>query len=184
MIDTTHELGVAPPDFAEFYRRDAPGVQRFMCAFAGRELGVEATAESFARMLERWAQLRRLGDAQRRAYVLTTAKNYVRRVAVLDARFTALDGERHDVGRADTDLDLVADSTGLVQAVRRVIDGQPARRRQVALLFFLHDDSTADIARVLDMSESTVRSHVSALRKLLQPYVQRFQQIVEASGDD
>ncbi|MEV4516009.1 sigma-70 family RNA polymerase sigma factor [Dactylosporangium sp. NPDC049525] len=182
MIDTTHELGVAPPDFAEFYRRDAPGVQRFMCAFAGPELGVEATAESFARMLERWPQLRRLQEAQRRAYVLTTAKNYVRRVAVVDARFTALD-ERHDVGLADTDLDLVADSTGLVQAVRRVIDAQPTRRRQVAMLFFLHDDSTTDIARLLDMSESTVRSHVSALRKLLQPYVQRFQQIVEANGD-
>lgn len=182
MIDTTHELGVAPPDFADFYRRDAPGVQRFMCAFAGQELGVEATAESFARMLERWPQLRRLQDAQRRAYVLTTAKNYVRRVAVVDARFTALD-ERHDVGLADTDLDLVTDSTGLVQAVRRVIDGQPTRRRQVAMLFFLHDDSTADIARLLDMHESTVRSHVSALRKLLQPYVQRFQQIVEVSGD-
>ncbi|MGI5184674.1 RNA polymerase sigma factor [Dactylosporangium sp. CA-152071] len=182
MIDTTHELGVAPPDFAEFYRRDAPGVQRFMCAFAGRELGVEATAESFARMLERWPQLRRLADAQRRAYALTTAKNYVRRVAVVDARFELLD-DQHDVGRADSDLDRVTDSTGLVQAVRRVIDAQPTRRRQVALLFFLHDDTTADIARLLDMSESTVRSHVSALRKLLQPYVQRFQQFTEANGD-
>lgn len=182
MIDTTHELGVAPPDFAEFYRRDAPVVQRFMCAFAGRELGVEATAESFARMLERWPQLRRLQEAQRRAYVLTTAKNYVRRVAVLDARFEALH-EHHDLGFADTDLDRVADSTGLVQAVRRVIDGQPTRRRQVAMLFFLHDDSPGDIARLLGMSESTVRSHVSALRKLLQPYVHRFQQIVEVNGD-
>jgi DNA-directed RNA polymerase specialized sigma24 family protein len=182
MIDTTHELGLAPPDFAEFYRRDAPGVQRFMCAYAGPELGVEATAESFARMLERWPQLRRLRDPQRRAYVLTTAKNYVRRVAVVDARFTALD-ERHDVGRSDTDLDVVADSTGLVQAVRRVIDAQPTRRREVALLFFLRDDGTADIARALNISESTVRSHVSAVRQLLQPYVQRFQQIMEASGD-
>ncbi|GAA4256036.1 hypothetical protein [Dactylosporangium darangshiense] len=66
----THEIGTAPPDFAEFYRAEAARVQHAMRAFAGRELGAEATAEGFARMLERWDRLRELGPAQRRAYAL------------------------------------------------------------------------------------------------------------------
>ena len=69
------EIGVAPADFAEFYRLNATRVRRFMCTFAGRELGNEATAESFARMLERWSELSGLQPVQLRAYALTTAKN-------------------------------------------------------------------------------------------------------------
>jgi hypothetical protein len=34
------------------------------------------------------------------------------------------------------------------------------------------------------MSESTVRSHVAQLRRLLQPHVRRFQQIMEGSEHD
>jgi DNA-directed RNA polymerase specialized sigma24 family protein len=175
-----HEIGVAPADFAAFYRQDAARVHRFMCTYAGRELGAEATAESFARMLERWDDLHRLLPAQRRAYVLTTAKNYVRRRASAQARFEVLD-DRHDPGFDDVRLDGVDDSLSLISAVRAVIDDQPERRRQVALLFFLQDDSYREIAGFLDMTESTVRSHVAALRKLLQPYVQRFQKITEAN---
>jgi DNA-directed RNA polymerase specialized sigma24 family protein len=53
----------------------------------------------------------------------------------------------------------------------------------VALLYFLQDDSYAEIASYLDISESTVRSHVAELRRMLQPYVRRYQELMEASGN-
>ncbi|WP_432988653.1 RNA polymerase sigma factor [Dactylosporangium sp. CA-233914] len=178
----THEIGAAPPDFAEFYRAEAMRVQHVVCAFAGHELGVEATAEGFARMLERWDRLRELGPPQRRAYVLTTAKNYARRRAETQSRYVGLD-ERPggEPGADDAALGRIEHSLGLERAVRELIDGLPPRRRQVALLYFLHDDGYAEIAKLLDMSESTVRSHVAELRKVLQPYVRRFQELMEAS---
>src|SRR5258708_5931845 len=107
-----HEIGLAPPDFTEFYLANAARVQHFMIAFAGAELGREAAAESFARMLERWPGLRHLEPAQHRAYVLATAKNYVRRHAFVSARFDPLD-EVHDVGQEDPALDRVADALSL-----------------------------------------------------------------------
>jgi RNA polymerase sigma factor (sigma-70 family) len=181
-ICVTYEIGTAPPDFAEFYRAEAARVQHVMCAFAGRELGAEAAAEGFARMLERWDRLRGLSPPQRRAYVLTTAKHYAQRAATTEARFVALE-ERpgQEPGAPDAALERVEDRLGLESAVRRLIDALPYRRRQVALLYFLHDDSYADIARLLEMSESTVRTHVGELRKVLRPYVRQFQQIMEAS---
>jgi RNA polymerase sigma factor (sigma-70 family) len=181
-IDVMHEIGTAPADFAEFYRSEAVRVQHVVCAFAGRELGLEATAEGFARMLERWERLRELGPPQRRAYVLTTAKNYARRRAEAESRYIGLDDRPGVEPAADDEaLGRVEDSLGLQRVVRELIDSLPPRRRQVALLYFLHDDGYAEIAGLLEMSESTVRTHVSELRKVLQPYVRRFQQIMEAS---
>src|SRR5258705_2888216 len=175
-----HELGLAPPGFTEFYLANAARVQHFMVAFAGAELGREAAAESFARMLERWSGLHHLEPAQQRAYAVTTAKNYVRRHALVSARFEPME-EVPDVGREDPGIDRVADGLSLERAVRAVIDGQPTRRRQVALLYFLQDDSYAEIASYLDIRESTVRSHVAELHRLLQPYVRRYQELTEAS---
>lgn len=181
-IGVMHEIGTAPADFAEFYRAEAARVQHIVCAFAGRDLGREATAEGFARMLERWERLRDLGPPQRRAYVLTTAKNYARRRAEAESRYIGLEDRPWTEPVADDEaIGRVEDQLGLEGAVRRLIDSLPPRRRQVALLYFLHDDGYADIARLLEMSESTVRTHVAELRKVLQPYVRRFQQIAEAS---
>jgi len=175
-----HEIGLAPPEFTAFYLANAAWVQHFMTAFAGAELGREAAAESFARVLERWSGLHHLEPAQVRAYVLATAKNYVRRHALVSARFEPLDDE-HDVGREDPALDRIADALSLHRAVRAVIDAQPARRRQVALLYFVQNDTYAEIAGYLDISESTVRSHVAEVRRLLQPHVRRYQELTEAN---
>jgi len=177
-----YEIGLAPPEFTEFYVANATWLQHFMIAFAGPELGREAAAESFARVLERWSGLRHLDPAQLRAYTLTTAKNYVRRHALVSARFEPL-AEVPEVGREDPALERVTDRLSLERTVREVIDGQPTRRRQVALLYFLQNDSYAEIAKYLDITESTVRSHVAELRRLLQPYVRRYQELVEANGD-
>ncbi|GAA2387272.1 sigma-70 family RNA polymerase sigma factor [Dactylosporangium salmoneum] len=178
----THEIGTAPPDFAEFYRAEAVRVQHVMSAFCGRELGAEAAAEGFARMLERWARLRDVGPLQRRAYVLTTAKNYARRRAESESRYVPLeDRPGQEPAALDAALDRVDDRLGLEREVRRLIDAQPHRRRQVAFLYFLHDDGYGEIAQLLEMNESTVRSHVAELRKLLRPYVRRLQEITEAS---
>ncbi|WP_432842983.1 RNA polymerase sigma factor [Dactylosporangium sp. CA-092794] len=176
------DAGLAPPGFTEFYAANAASVLHVMTAFAGAELGREAVAESFARILERWAGLPHLDNVQRRAYVLTTAKNYVRRDALARARLEPLD-EAREVAREDPGLDRVTDRLSLERAVRAVIDAQPVRRRQVALLYFLNDDSYAQIASYLDIAESTVRSHVAEVRRLLQPYVRRYQQLTEASDD-
>jgi RNA polymerase sigma factor (sigma-70 family) len=129
-------------------------------------------------MLERWSRLRELAPAQRRAWVLTTAKRYAQQRAQAEARYSALDDEAwHGIGAPDEALDRVEDSLGLERAVRTLIDGLPPRRRQVALLYFLADDSPAEIAALLEISESTVRSHVGELRRILQPYVRRLQQL-------
>jgi len=173
---------VPPQDFTEFYRANAAGVHGLMAAFAGPDLGEDAAAESFARVLERWPRLGRLAPAQMRQYVLATAKNYVRRHARVSARYEPLD-EVHELGRDDPDLEILADRMSLERAVRTVIDQQPARRRQVALLYFLHDDTYAEIAGYLDISESTVRSHVAEVRGLLQPYVRRYQELTEANDN-
>ncbi|WP_426511522.1 RNA polymerase sigma factor [Dactylosporangium sp. McL0621] len=112
----------------------------------------------------------------------TTAKNYARRRAEAESRYIGLDDRPWAEPVADDEaIGRVEDSLGLEGAVRRLIDSLPPRRRQVALLYFLHDDGYAQIASVLEMSESTVRTHVAELRKVLQPYVRRFQQIMEAS---
>jgi RNA polymerase sigma factor (sigma-70 family) len=182
MIDPAQPaVGPPPPGFAEFYRATAAEVQRFMTAFAGSELGHEATAESYARILERWPNLHHLRAGQLRAYVMTTAKNYVRRHASVSARFEPFD-EAAEPGYEDPALDRIADRLGVEYAVRSVIDSQPERRRQVALLYFLDNDTYAEIAQYLGISESTVRSHVAELRRVLQPYVRRYQELMEVSG--
>ncbi|GIF72587.1 RNA polymerase sigma factor [Asanoa siamensis] len=124
-----------------------------------------------------------VGPAPRDFTEFYRAKNYVRRHALVSARFETV-ADTPDSGADDPEIDRVTDTLGLERAVRRLIDSQPVRRRQVALLYFLHDDSHADIARYLDIAESTVRSHVAEARRLLQPYVRHYQRMTEVDGDE
>jgi DNA-directed RNA polymerase specialized sigma24 family protein len=62
----------------------------------------------------------------------------------------------------------------LFQAVRDLIAAQPSRRRLVGSLFFIEAYSQNEIAAILEMSSSTVRTHVERLRPLLQDLINRW----------
>jgi RNA polymerase sigma-70 factor, ECF subfamily len=65
------------------------------------------------------------------------------------------------------------------QALLTAIDRQPARRRIVAVLYFLEDFSCEEIASVMGTSASTVRTHIQRARADLVPYAEKLRDALE-----
>lgn len=165
-------------DFADFYLATAKSTFRIARRVAGGDEHVahDATQEAYARMLRRWDTLCRRSLADNRAYAARAAINLVVDHYRRHQRLTKLEDEC-DPGFDDTNLAAVLDEMTTLQPVRDLIERQPVRRRAVAALLFLEDYDISEIAEILDMTPSTVRTHVQRLRTLLRPFLSRVTEI-------
>jgi RNA polymerase sigma factor (sigma-70 family) len=144
--------------FDAWYGREAPRVLASVTLAVGdRWLAEEATAEAFARALERWSRVR---EAQSPAgWVFTVALNHVRSLArrkEVERRF--LRRQRVDAVRPAPEPDVA-----LWRAVREL----PPRMRTVVALRYVGDLQQAQIAEVLGVSPGTVASTLHDARARL-----------------
>lgn len=145
-------------DFDAWYLHAAPRVLASVTLAVGdRWLAEDATAEAFARALERWHQVRDMTSPH--AWVYTVALNQVRTTARrrgLERRF--LRRQREDVAHPAP-----APDVALWDAVAQL----PPRMRTVVALRYVADLPETRIAEILGISRGTVASTLHDARHRL-----------------
>jgi RNA polymerase sigma factor (sigma-70 family) len=155
--------------YAATVQRTFDSVRR--AAAGDKHLAGDATQEAYLAMWIQWSRrcLRSFADNQR--YVVGIAMHKLIDAYRIRGREVELDGECGGAAVDDAEIARLVDRLSLDQAVRNLIAAQPPRRRLVGVLFFVEDHSYEEIAAGLDMTPSTVRTHVERLRRLLRPYI-------------
>jgi RNA polymerase sigma factor (sigma-70 family) len=169
-------------DFDGFYLATVDYTSRAAVRAAGgdRFVGQDATHDAYLEMFRQWPNRRTQPWETNRHFVVRIA---VRRVADWyrrNSRWAAL-GSDVECPARDLGFVEVLDEMSVLGAVRALIKDQPPRRRAVAVLFFLENCTTAEVADTLGMTESTVRTHVQRLRRLFRPCVDQFVEIKRGS---
>lgn len=175
---SAHQSDPAPPDarlsaeFETFYLATITRTQVIATRLACGDLHVaaDATQEAYIVMWQRWPHRRGLPTAHNQRYVIGIVSNKVcdwyRRSNSAQSRWDDRDIAVEDLGHAR-----VLDELATLAAVRDAVERQPPRRRAVGILFFLEGWTVADIADSLQLTPSTVRTHVQRLREVLKPFV-------------
>ena len=142
----------ADPDFQELYRSERQAVFTTVYLLCrDRALAEDATQEAFARALERWGRLR--GRPWLGGWITSTALNVARRaLRPRPGPEPPLDRE----GDPET-------SIGLWREVRRL----PLRQQQAVVLHYRLDIPVEEVARLMDLSPGTVRTHLARAREAL-----------------
>lgn len=178
MTAMADELPDDDPDssFEWFYRRTLSRVfgRALTMARGQRHVAADAVQEAYVELLKRWPSRCYRDFEENRKYLLAIACN-----KVID-HFRRTVGLREcelDEGIVDTSsvgVDIVIDRMTVAEAVRKFLGSLPPRQVAVAELHFREGYSYNEVAEMLDISESTVRTHVkhirdasSALRKFL-----------------
>jgi RNA polymerase sigma-70 factor (sigma-E family) len=143
-----------PPSFDEWVTARAPSLLRFAYVVTGSQHAAEdAVQDALARACERWAKVGRTLDPD----------SYVRRMIVNAHisrwRRTRRESPVETIRAGDPQPD-PAERLGTDDAVWAVCTELPPRQRAAVVLRFYEDLEYAEIARVLDCPEATVRSHV------------------------
>ena|SRR5690242_14862187 len=145
--------------FDAWYLREAPRLLALVTLAVGdRWLAEEATAEAFARALERWPSVRAMESPG--AWVYTVALNQVRttlRRRGLERGFVL----RHRAPSA------VPPAPEPDVALWRAVAQLPLRERMVVVFRYVGDLPEADIARALGVTRGTVSSTLSHARQRL-----------------
>ena len=131
-------------DYDDWVARSGPRLRAALVAAYGPEVGVEATADAMAYGWEHWARLREMGNPTGYLYRVgqTAARRHHRPQGFLPAR---------------PEPGLPEFEPGLAPALEQLTEPQ---RVAVVLLHSL-GWSTPEVAEVLDVSVSTVRTHGS-----------------------
>lgn len=143
--------------FAAFYEAHFQRVLRAAALFCGDvETARDSAQEAFVRAFEKWGRLEH--SPWREGWVMTTAFNLCRRAlkrrVIPDGRAaTTSSTESDDVFRVD-----------LAAALGRL----SRRQRETLVLFYYGDQSVEEIARLLDVSVGSVKTHLSRGRKALE----------------
>jgi len=145
-------------------------------AAGDRHLAEDATQDAYLIMLAAWGarESRSLDDNAR--YVIGIAMNRLMSAYRKRNRITDLD-DHAEHAITDPRIEQLIDEISTLQAVREVLRAQPTRRRMVGVLYFLDDRGPGEIADLLGISPSTVRTQVERLRRLLQPFVDRIAEL-------
>jgi RNA polymerase sigma-70 factor (ECF subfamily) len=126
----------------------------------------DAVQSACIKVLEMWPKLNGFPSAGRqRAYLLRAVRNEALQILRRQKRRK----EHYDLGESgDPGIpERLAELAREIKALRlalKVIDGMPAARRRVVMLW-LNNHEYGEIAAMLDISVSTVRSHISNARK-------------------
>lgn len=172
----------SPEDFASFYERSRDGCLRAVSVSVGNPtLAEDLTAEAFARALADWRKVSRHPAPE--AWVVRVALNAhvswwrkLRREVPWSGRDDDLQPGRRigaDVGPGLDSGSGDSDSPMLDAMVLSALRALPERQREVVTLRLLLDLDTDTTARVLGISPSAVKTHLSraaaALRGRLAP---------------
>lgn len=142
-------------EFDAFYREHFERVYRSVwLVVRDRDQALDAAQEAFSRAYARWRRLRDQDWAA--GWVIVTALNASKSPS-RQKRTPALHAQSpQDPEQADR-------RTDLARALRQV----PPRQRHALVLYYVADLSVASIAQVMQISEGTVKAHLSQGRASL-----------------
>ena len=144
--------------FDEMYRAEYPGLVAVATALAGQD-GPDLVHDAMVRALLNWSKVSRYerpGGWCHRVVVNLCRSRFRRRST--ERRWLA--GQRRD---EPVTTGPSADVIAFWEAVRRL----PERPRLVVTLFYAGDHPVAEVARILDVPEGTVKSDLSRAREAL-----------------
>jgi RNA polymerase sigma factor (sigma-70 family) len=168
-----HDVGAAASEFSVFYSNTVQSVFDSVRRAAGgdKHVAEEATQLAYVEMLRCWTTRQAMAQPLNRRYVLGIAMHKLADQYRRLGRFDEL-GEEHLPDPCDPFTDRIVDESALLQAVRDFLARQKPRQRTVGVLFFLEDYTCLEIAKLLRVTPSTVRTHVQRLRQQLRPLAQ------------
>jgi RNA polymerase sigma-70 factor (sigma-E family) len=136
--------------FSEFFGARAPSLRRTAYLIIGDWHAAEdVTQLGFARLYVVWPRIRP-----------ETLEAYARKVVVNEALGWLRRRGRDQLTDTPPDLPVPAPAESPLD-VARALDQLPARQRAIVALRFLDDLSVAEVARVLDIAEGTVKSQTA-----------------------
>lgn len=143
-----------------------------------RDIARDATQDAYSVMVARWCdrQRRSLQDNQR--YVIGIAVKKIADWYRQNGRFVALSDEG-DQPIEEDGYEQIIDQLAVFKAVRHLLERQPIRRRAVGVLYFIEEFEYTEIANVLGITASAVRTQVQRLRAQLRPLVNRIAELTE-----
>lgn len=162
--DWTSASRVADAGFEEFVQRHFDSLAKTLAvATLDKELAADAAQEAFLQLHLRWHEVDKLDDPVAWVYRvgINRCRDYRRhlvRAARLFDRLTAAASTEETAEQWFPDLEFVA-----------LLKDLPKRQRVAAVLFYQADFSTAEIARVMHISEGAVKSHLHRARETLRP---------------
>jgi RNA polymerase sigma factor (sigma-70 family) len=174
---TTDALDFAGPvfgspelSFAEFYRLEFPRIRALARVLVGGPSSDDVAQEALLVAYRRWREVSRMGDPAMwvRRVCANLATSQLRRRGVEARALIRLNARpRPAVELSDADEVFWA-------AVRSL----PRRQAQVVALYYLYDLALTDVAVTLEMSEGSVKTHLSRARTALA------QRLTTSAGDD
>lgn len=150
--------------FEEFVQRHFDSLAKTLAVVTfDKDLAADAAQEAFLQLHLRWHKVDELNDPVAWLYRvgINRCRDYRRRrvrAARLTERLSAVASTAETGERWLPDL-------GFVDLVRNL----PKKQRVAAILFYQADFSTAEIARVMHISEGAVKSHLHRAREALRP---------------
>lgn len=142
--------------FEWFFRGEYQAVLRTVFLVVGdRETAGDLTQEAFIRLFGHWKKVSKYDrpEAWVRQAAVRLGIQYLRRQR-LQQRFSRID-----------DYDVTFDPA--VLDVQRAVKLLPPMQRACVVLFYFEDRPSAEIAQILDCSDSTVRAHLHKARHKL-----------------
>lgn len=149
----------APPDplaeLSRLFESHADALVRGLAA-AGYPDASDAVQEAFVQAVVHWRRVHRYDDPLL----------WIRRVAINKARNRARSRRRQVAlqDRLGRGSDVVAAHESPDDDVLAAIAALPTQQREVVALFYYSDLSVAQVARVMNVGEGTVKSHLHAAR--------------------
>jgi DNA-directed RNA polymerase specialized sigma24 family protein len=153
--------------FDDFVRRHfEPLVKSLSLIAMDREQAADAAQEAFLQLHLRWDRIDEIDHPVAWLYRVGTNRcldyrRHFRRAARLFDRLAATMPFEVSSPPWSPDLDFV-----------RAVGGLPRRQRVAAVLYFQADLTTAEIARVMQISEGAVKSHLHRARLALRPLLE------------
>lgn len=156
---------VAAATFDELFVESYDRLVRSVTAVCGdRELAADCVADAFERAYVRWWRVGRYDDPVGwvRRVAINRATDAHRRRVRQGGVLHRLTGQLADAPAAESEANLGADPA-LVRAVRSL----SARQREVALAFYVEEQSVAEIAATLGLTDGAVKFHLHQARTRL-----------------
>lgn len=156
--------------FADFYKATFQHtLSRAFISSRNRSVAYDATQDAYVEMLQKWPDRYTRSHDDNRRYTIGIAVKKVADWYRQQERWSNLEDWAEN-GSEDLGFTTVVDSLSLIPKIRSIIDRQPPQRKAVAILFFLEDYKYNEIADLLGISKSTLRTHVERIRRELRPY--------------
>lgn len=147
------------PSFEEFYRREYARTCALARVLAGGPSSDDIAQEAFLVAYRRWREVAQLTDPAMwvRRVCANLATSQLRRRGIEARALVRLSA------RPRPAVALTAEDEVFWDTVRAL----PRRQAQVVALFYLYDLAVADIASTLEMSDGSVKTHLSRARAAL-----------------